>query len=143
LAFALGRRLDILFVDRLDDILMPRLQQLAPGFLRTIDLDPLVERHLDSLQKDFGATWTARIEMASSVLRKQTIRLQEQAIRSITTPIADVSHQPDCSECRIDYIDAQERLAARLDTMAADLSTLQSDCVQRGHLGATTKLLQG
>jgi hypothetical protein len=168
LAIALGPRLDIFFADRLDDILMSRLQQLAPGFLGTIDLAPLVERHLDTLLRDFESTWTSRIDMASSVLREQATRLQDQAIQSTTTVSNDalakfglasaaaqalveqmnerhrqLTSLADMIAQNAGYIDAQDRLAARLDTMAADLSKLQSDCVRHGHFDATTKFLQG
>jgi hypothetical protein len=104
-----------------------------------IDLAPLVERHLDTLLRDFESTWTSRIDVASSVLREQAVRLQDQAIQSITTVSNDAltnfglasataqtlveqmneRHRPltslaDLSAPNADYIDAQDRLAARL-----------------------------
>jgi acetolactate synthase regulatory subunit len=88
LARALGPRLGILFADRLDDILMPRLQQLAPGLFGTIDLAPLVQRRLDTMHNELESTWNTRIDMVveskSSILREQAIRLQDQATQSIT-----------------------------------------------------------
>jgi hypothetical protein len=42
-----------------------------------------------------------------------------------------------------DYLDAYDRLVARLDTMAATLSKLPSDSVCHGHFDAENKALQG
>jgi hypothetical protein len=57
---------------------MPRVQQLAPVVFESIDIAPLVERHLDTLQIDVP------IESESSTLREQARRLEDQAIRSLT-----------------------------------------------------------
>jgi hypothetical protein len=87
LARALGPRLDILVADRLDDILMLRLQQMAPGFFGAIDLASLVERHFDHMHSEVESTWNIRIDMAveskSSILREQAIRLQDQATHQV------------------------------------------------------------
>jgi hypothetical protein len=88
LARALGPRLDILFTERLYEILMPRLQTLTTAYLDTIDFTPLVERHLDTVQTELESTWAARIDMAveakSSTLYEQASRSQANAIQAIT-----------------------------------------------------------
>jgi hypothetical protein len=68
LARALGPRLDILFADCLGAILMTRMQQqlTSTAFLGTIDLAPLVQRHLDTIQSALESTWTTRIDRPST-----------------------------------------------------------------------------
>jgi hypothetical protein len=66
---------------------MPRLQQLAPVCFGTIDLAPLVERHLDTMHIELESTWNIRIDMAveskRSILREQATRLQDQATHPV------------------------------------------------------------
>jgi hypothetical protein len=55
---------------------------------------------------------------------------RHQQLTSLDDGLADLVEQNS------DYLDAYDRLVARLDTVATDLSKLQSDSVRYGHFYA-------
>jgi hypothetical protein len=171
LARAIGPRLDLLFAERLDEILMPRLQLLTTAHLNNVDFAPLVERHLDTVQLELESTWTERIDAAvdakSSLLHEQATRHQANAIASITDvsneAMANFGLASAAAQTLVEQMDARhlqlrslgdeiEVLIATNSTYlevqaghALDIASLQrsmSDCVRHGHFDTQLLALQ-
>jgi hypothetical protein len=107
---------------------------LPPPISPTPASSPTPNVHDARLERLLDGVSDARL---ASALGPRLDLLFAERLTFLDKGLADLTAQ------NADHLAAHDRLATRLDTMAADLSKLQSDCVRHGHFDAETKLLQG